>query len=69
METINDRFPLPSMAKEAKAEGGDRASQLSEHLMGEIYEKLCFYLEQKEVFLDQHLTLTKLSAMVGTYRL
>lgn len=66
METTKDPYPQSSLAMEAKAEGCDRVSQMSEHLMGEIYDKICFYLEQKQVFLDQHLTLSKLSALVGT---
>lgn len=66
METKNDHLPLSSLATEAKAVMSDKVSQMSEQLMGEIYEKLVFYLEQKQVYLDRHLTLAKLSAMVGT---
>ena len=66
METKNDNLPLSSLATEAKAVQSEKVSPMSEQLMGEIYDKLVFYLEQKQVYLDQHLTLAKLSAMVGT---
>lgn len=66
MEAIDDFRGVSGTMSEVNMASEYRGIKIPEALKSEIRRKIVLYLEEQQVYLDQHLTLAKLSSMVGT---
>lgn len=66
MEAIYDFQEVAKGMSEAIVASEYRGIKIPQALRSEIQRKLAQYLDEKQVYLDPHLTLAKLSGMVGT---
>ena len=66
MEAIKDFQEVAKGMSEAIVPSEYRGIKIPEALRSEIQRKLVQFLDEKQVYLDPHLTLAKLSGMVGT---
>lgn len=66
MEAIYDFQEVAKGMSEAIVPSEYRGIKIPQALRSEIQRKLAQYLDEKQVYLDPHLTLAKLSGMVGT---
>lgn len=66
MEAIDDFQGLSETMSEVNMSSEYRGIKIPEALKSEIQRKIVLFFEEQQVYLDQHLTLAKLSSMVGT---
>lgn len=66
MEAINDFPSVSGGMSEGIMPVVYHGIKIPEALKSEIRRKIVLYFEEQKVYLDQHLTLAKLSSMVGT---
>ncbi len=66
MEGINDSQEVSKGGFEGNMSSEYRGIKIPEDLKSEIRRKLAVLFEEKKVYLDQRLTLAKLSSMIGT---
>lgn len=66
MEAIDDFQEVAEGVPEANVPSVYRGIKIPDALRSEIQRKIVLFFEEQQVYLDQHLTLAKLSGMVGT---
>lgn len=66
MEAIDDFQGLAETMSEVNMSSEYRGIKIPEALKSEIQRKIVLFFEEQQVYLDQHLSLAKLSSMVGT---